>query len=510
MDDAKEKNSSKNIRLGAVLGYVALILSIVSGLVYTPWIKDVIGKNNYGLYTLSTSLVNLFLIDFGLSVTANTFLAKYRADNDEKSISIFLTAIYRIFFVLDALILLCFTVVYFCINYIYAGLTPDEINSLKVIFLIAAGFSVLSFPCTVFSGVLQAYEKFIALKVADILQRVFYIVGSAIVLVLGGGLYGVVLANFGSALLCHFFRYVFLRHETSARANFQAKISKSFVKQILFYSGWAAIQSIGSRFVFNIMPSILGIVSNSNNIATFGFIAQLEGYVYLFGNVMGGFFLPKIARLQKERNAREAIDRFAIKVAKIQFFFVGLIFVGFLCCGIDFVNLWLSHDSATTEIYVGTLLIISYQLFFVPEMVYYNEMYLANHVRPLAIGSIVKAVLNCILAFLLGYFYGAIGAAISVFISRIFELIYINVAYKKYLNVPLGSFFIKSFGKPLLPFFIAVTLGLALYLLLPLKEIYRFIATGICVVACYSLIYWFFALNKEEKSSIMHFLSKKK
>ena len=136
MDDVKEKNSSKNIRLGAVLGYVALILSIASGLVYTPWIKDVIGKNNYGLYTLSTSLVNLFLIDFGLSVTANTFLAKYRADNDEKSISIFLAAIYRIFFVLDALILLYFTIVYFCINYIYTGLTPDEINSLKVIFLI--------------------------------------------------------------------------------------------------------------------------------------------------------------------------------------------------------------------------------------------------------------------------------------------------------------------------------------------------------------------------------------
>ena len=76
LDSRQEQKSSKSIGWGTVLGYIGLALSIVSGLLFTPWIKEAIGKSDYGIYTLSTSLVNIFLLDFGLSATANTFLAR--------------------------------------------------------------------------------------------------------------------------------------------------------------------------------------------------------------------------------------------------------------------------------------------------------------------------------------------------------------------------------------------------------------------------------------------------
>lgn len=504
-----EKQSTKSISLGTILGYVALALSILSGLIYTPWIKDAIGKSNYGLYTLSSSLINLFLIDFGLSATANTFLAKYKAKGDEEGISNFLAVIYKIFIIVDVIILVAFTVVYFCIDYLYVGLTVEERDSFKIIFLIAAGFSLLSFPCTVFSGVIQAYEKFAPLKIIDIAHRLIFIGSSATAILLGWNLIGLVIANFGSALLCYIFRYIYIRGKLKVKANFHFKADKAFIKSVLFYSGWAAVNSIASRLVFNIMPSILGIISDSENIATFGFIAQLEGYIYMFGNVMGGFFLPKIARL-KEENDRDKIDRLAVKVAKIQLYLIGLIFAGFVCCGTDFINIWLKNDPSTNVIYIGTVIIMAYQLIYVPQIVYYNEMFISNHVKQLAIGSLIKAALNCGLAFLLGFYFGALGAAISVAISRVFELIYINVAYNKCLKVNVGSFFKNAFLRSLPAFIIAIGVSLPLAFLLNIDEKLRFLICGIIVVILFSFIYWLIALTKDEKNQLVNLLNKGK
>ena len=504
-----EKKANRSITIGTILGYISLALSILSGLFFTPWIKQAIGKSNYGLYTLSTSLVNLFLIDFGLSATANTFLAKYRAKNDQESISNFLAVIYRLYLIVDLFVLVGFIIVYFLIDKIYVGLTPEEIKSFKYIFIIAAGFSVISFPCTIFPGIIQSYEKFVALKIIDIIHRVIFIGTSTLAILFHWDLIGLVIANFGSALLCHLIRYIFIKFKIKTKANFHFKAQKDFIKKVLFYSGWAAVNSITSRLVFNVMPSILGVVADSENIATFGYISQLEGYIYMFGNVIGGFFLPKIARLKEEQD-RTKIEDLATKIGKIQLYLIGLIFSGFVCCGYDFINIWLKHDPSTTIVYFGTIMIIAYQLIYIPQIVYYNEMFISNYVKSLAIGSLIKAGINCCLAFLFGYFYGALGAAISVAISRVFELAYVNFSYKRHLKANLGNFFKKVYLKSLPSFLIAIISSLPISLFLKTDEKIRFLVSGVVVILTFTVFYWLFALNKNEKNELLSKIKRRK
>ena len=49
-------NSTKQIRIGAVISYVALAVNIAATLLYMPWMVSVIGKANYAMYTLAYSL----------------------------------------------------------------------------------------------------------------------------------------------------------------------------------------------------------------------------------------------------------------------------------------------------------------------------------------------------------------------------------------------------------------------------------------------------------------------
>ena len=56
-------NSSQQLKLGAIISYLAIGINIISGLFYTPWMIHSIGRENYGLYTLALSVITcLFLI----------------------------------------------------------------------------------------------------------------------------------------------------------------------------------------------------------------------------------------------------------------------------------------------------------------------------------------------------------------------------------------------------------------------------------------------------------------
>ena len=168
-------DNSKQIKFGALLSYIAIAFNIVSGLLYTPWMVEAIGKSQYGLFTLANSVIILFLMDFGLSSATGRYLAKYNAAGDKEGAERFLGAVYKLYLILDVAILCVLTVVFFLIDGIYVNLTPEELSQFKVVYVISALFSVINFPFVTFNGILTAYEKFVPLKLADLLYRVFNI-----------------------------------------------------------------------------------------------------------------------------------------------------------------------------------------------------------------------------------------------------------------------------------------------------------------------------------------------
>ena len=92
MDD-----SSRQIKIGAIISYIAIGINIITALLYLPWMADTIGQENYGLYTLATSFINMFLIDFGLNTTVARYVAKYRAEQKEDKVEILLAIVVRIY-----------------------------------------------------------------------------------------------------------------------------------------------------------------------------------------------------------------------------------------------------------------------------------------------------------------------------------------------------------------------------------------------------------------------------
>ena len=97
---------NNQIKLGALLSYLSILINIVAGLVYTPWMIQTIGESDYGLFTLANSLITLFLMDFGLSSAATRYLSKYKAEGNQEKINNFMGLIYKLYLIIDVIIFL--------------------------------------------------------------------------------------------------------------------------------------------------------------------------------------------------------------------------------------------------------------------------------------------------------------------------------------------------------------------------------------------------------------------
>ena len=114
------------IKVGALISYLALFLNIVTGLLYTPWMINTIGKADYGLFTLAMSVISLFVFDFGLGSAITRFVSKFLAEGRQDKVDSLLGLVFKLYLMGDLLILSSLVVIYFFLPSIYQGLTPEE------------------------------------------------------------------------------------------------------------------------------------------------------------------------------------------------------------------------------------------------------------------------------------------------------------------------------------------------------------------------------------------------
>jgi O-antigen/teichoic acid export membrane protein len=486
-------NSNSQIKLGALLSYFSIAVNIIAGLFYTPWMINSIGLENFGLYTLAMSVIGLFLFDFGLSSAVTRFITKYLAESREYKANQCLGLVYRLYFGIDVFLFLVLTVVFFFIPQIYQELTPDEIGRFKIVYVIAAFYSVLSFPFIPVNGVLIAHEKFVQLKLCDVVHKVIMVGTMSVCLMLGYGLYALVLVNVFAGVVMIVLKLCCVRYFTPQVINW-GYWNKTELKEITCYSGWITIASLAQRCIFNIAPSILGVLSGSTAIAILGIAITLEGYTYTFANALNGLFLPKVSRIVAgDGNLLPLM----IKVGRIQILITSLIIWGFVCLGKDFISLWVGENFNTS--YLCAVLIILPSLLQLPQEIGMQAIIAQNKVKQQAFVYLGMAILNLLGAVLLTPKYGAVGLCSSIFVAYLFRTIGLDYILCKQLRIDIWKFFIESYGKMTPALLVSLILGFFISWFISIDGIWGFICDCIVFIITYSIVMWSFAMNENEK-----------
>ena len=435
---------NKQFTLGALLSYGAIAFNIVSGLLFTPWMVGTLGDDQYALYTLAVSVINIFLMDFGIGSAVTKFLSNYYAKKQYDEAGRFMGIVYKVFIAISGLIALVLFVFYFFIDVVYVKLTADEVRVFKHLFIIVAAYSVLSFPFTPFNGVLTANERFIELKLCGFLQKFTNVLFTLVFLLMGYGVYALVLIHAFTNFFFLIAKYFFIRRNTRQRAALSSW-DTPVAKSLFGYSVWTTVMSLAQRCMFNIMPSVIAALIGSAEVTLFSLASTLEGYVYTFSSAINGMLMPKISRILQEPDAHERLTDLMIKIGKYHVCTIGLLYVGFACVGLDFVVLWLGEGYEL--VYWGALALIFPSLLSTPQQVANTALLVKDVVKEQAIIYVGMALINVTFSVLLLSYFGVVGASVSIAISYLFCFVCKNRLYKKKLPVKLGTYFKKVYGR---------------------------------------------------------------
>lgn len=504
-------NSSKQIKLGAIVSYIAIAFNMIAGLIYTPWMIEKIGQGNYGLYTLATSLITMFVVDFGMGAAVSRFVSRYNAEGDQRSINNFLGVVYKLYFAIDIIIFTALIIVYFFIDIIYANLSTQEIGTFKILYAIVGMFSIISFPFTNLNGILTAYEKFIELKLCDLFNKAFIIAAMVIALIIGQGVYALVTINAVAGLITIAIKLFIIRRKTKVRVNFKF-FDKSLLKNIFGFSMWTTIGSLAQRLIFNITPSIIAAVSitGSVGVAVFGLASTIEGYVYTFATAINGMFMPRISKIIVSGKKEEELMPLMVKIGRIQLMIIGIITVGFIALGKSFVvDIWRKPDFELSY-YCAVFLIIP-SLFYLPMQIANTTLIVENKVKLQAEVFVIMGVINVICSLILSRMYGALGASISIFIAYMVRTTLMSVIYQKKLKLDMRMFFKETFFRLGIYLIITLISGILLEVFNPLPHgILRFAVNGVILVGVFILLMITRGFNEYEKNLFLGIIKRLK
>lgn len=502
--------SSSQIKLGSLISYLLIGLNILLGLIYTPWVLREVGSSNYGVYTVASSLIAIFLMDFGMSSAITRFISKYRAENNQNKINEFVSVGLKIYILLCIILAIVLSIVYVNIQGIYSNLTIKEIEVLKRAYIITAIFVVLSFPVNLCNGILNAFEEYICLKGSDIINRLGTVVVSIIALKLHKGIYAIIFINGLFNFLTLILKCFFVVTRTKVTIKLINDNGNDY-KSLFIFSAWTTIRSVSQQMIYNVMPSILAMVTNTLSVTLFGFARVIEGYVYTITQAINGLFLPKISRIVVgEKDAKNTLP-LMIRVGRINHSIVVVILIGLAILGQEFVDLWVGKGYES----LNTCIIIICLPYFVEasQQIADNSLIALNYVRYPAVIQLVTGVANLLLSYIFARSYGVIGVCFIICITSFLRIVFNNIIYIKVLKIDIVKFFYECHIKLLFPSIITLFAGLVVNSIVPIGEGPRgWLLLGtkimlICVI--YFISMWVLGWNKEEKLLIKSIIKRK-
>lgn len=483
------------IKVGALISYLALFLNIVTGLLYTPWMINTIGKADYGLFTLAMSVISLFVFDFGLGSAITRFVSKFLAEGRQDKVDSLLGLVFKLYLFGDLLILSSLVVIYFFLPSIYLGLTPEEMASFKLVYIIASMFSVVSFPFLPLNGIITSYEKFIQLKSCDLIHKLIIVGLMTACLLLGGGLFSLVIVNSVAGIIIIILK-VGVLGKTRISAIQWRYWDKALYKSVLSFSVWVTVVQLAQRCIFNIAPSILAAFATSTAITILGIAICLEGYTFSFASAINGMFLPRVSRMLTNDNKQELLDLMT-RVGRIQIYIIGLLCIGFICVGREFIQLWLGEGYE--EVYPCALMIILPSFLQLPQEIGNTSVVAAGKVKQQAYAFMLMAAMNLLLAYPMTKYWGVEGLCCSIMIAYLVRTLTMDYIFYKHIQINVFKFFRNSYLRILPSIALSIVLSLVLFEFLEDGGWYGFILKTLLCVLIYLLSVWVFAMNNYEK-----------
>ena len=497
------------LKAGALLSYVILALTNLVGLIYTPYMLRMMGKSEYGLYALVASVMAyLTVLDFGLGNTIVRYTAKYKAEQKEEQLHSMFGMFVVIYSLIGVIAVALGISLYFNIEQFYgSALTDTELHKVQIMILLMTFNLGFTFPFSIFSSIITAYENFIYQRII----RIGYIVlNTSIMIVLlemGYRAVGMVALMTVLNVISQLLNFWYCKRKIKVKLKFSG-FQKDLFKEIAGYSFYIFIGVIVDRLYWSSGQLILGAKIGTTAVAVFAVAIQLQQMFRNFSTAIPGVFLPKITALSTKEASDRDISAIFISTGRIQYTILSIILFGFILFGRQFIILWAGADYEETYI-IALLLIVPLTVPLI-QNIGITILLARNKVKFRSLFYLVLATISVILQLIVVDKYGGIGSAAAIALGMILgQWIGMNIYYYKKERINIPEFW-RQIGKMTIA---PLLLSIVTFIILQFIELDTVIKLGsgiLIFVLIYIPLFWKMSMNRYEKDIISKPLMKVK
>lgn len=500
--------SQSQIKTGAMLSYVALILGTAVTLAYTPFMLRMLGQAEYGLFSLvNTTIAYLTVLDFGFGIAIVRYTAKYRAEqNKDKE-----ETLYGMFLVLyigiGILAFLLAMVLVFNIEWLFSGaLTATELKTAKILMWLAAVNLAMSFPFSVYASIITAHERFVFAKGIHLIRLVINPLLMVAVLTMGYKAVGMIAITTGLNFLFNIVNLLYCKKKLQIKMRFSG-FDLPLLKEIGIYSFFVFLNLIVDRLYWSTGQFLLGIFVGTVAVAIYSIGVQFVTMLFIpVSSATSGLFLPRVTQISVNESARQELSDLFIRVGRIQFIMLGLVLTGFALYGQQFVNLWAGAEYADSYL-VAMVMMVPLTIPLIQNMGI--SILQANNMHAFrSVVFLVVAIMNVAISIPLIKLWGPVGSAGGTALSLTAgQIIIMNIYYRNHLKLEIGKFW-REISK-MLPA-VLLPCGLAFFLLqgYSADRLAGFTVHVILYTIAYCLSMYLLGMNHSEKILILNPLTR--
>ena len=495
------------VKVGSILSYAQIGLSIIIGLIYTPLMIRFLGKSEYGLYnTVSSTISALSILSLGFNSSYIRYYSRYKKNNDISGINNLNGLFIIIFTIIGLVALFCGIFLSRHLKYVFSdGLSENEYSTAETLMLLMTINLSISFPMSVFTNIISAHEKFIFLKMVGIIRTVLTPIIIIPMLFVGIKSIGIVCVTIILSMIADIVCILFVFVKLNAKFELDS-IERGLFKEIFLFSGFIAINLIVDQVNNNLDKIIIGRYRGTEEVAIYSVGSTLNNYFIVFSTAISGLFTPRIHKIVNEYKdeigiLKETLTSLFVKVGRIQYILLSMVLSGFIFFGSSFIiNFW--AEPGYENSYIIALLLMIPGIVPLIENVGIEIQRALNIHRYRSIIYGIMAIANLIISIILCKIYGAVGSAIGTTIAvTIANGLIMNIFYHKRCYIDMVVFWknILSVSKALI---IPLIVGATIITVVDLNNKLSFLISAIIYAIIFCVSMWLWGMNDYERSVI--------
>lgn len=439
------------LKAGAVLNYVIILLNTLVGLLYTPYMLRMLGQSEYGLYSLVASVISyLTILDLGFGNAIVRYTAKFRTEGKQTEQYEMFGMFFLLYIAIGLLVLLLGSLLYFNVNVIFdKTMTIAEIEKAQVMLLLLVFNLAFTFPMSIWGSIITAYERFVFPRILNIIRIVLNTVVMICLLYMGYKALALVVVQTIFNVLTLILNYIYCKKELSIKMYFR-NFRWEFLKEVAIYSFWIFLNAIMDRIYWSTGQFVLGATVGTAAVAVFAVAIQLEHMYMMFSSSISSVFLPKVTGMVTTSNDKKMISDLFIRTGRIQFIVMSLILSGFIVFGKQFILLW--AGPGYEDAYIITLLF--FIALFIPliQNLGITVLQARNQMKFRSLLYIGIAVLALIFQVVLAKKYEGIGCAFAVTGALLLgQGLIMNIYYQKRQGIDIVAFWKEIIRMSIIP-----------------------------------------------------------